>query len=74
MKSELIRDLVCPTCKEELETHDFDAAISDGSGSEIETGALTCDTCRILYPVEYGVPVLLVFNRIFMPPLPPSHI
>ena len=33
--------------------------------AEIETGALLCERCRILYPVEAGVPVLLRFQTSF---------
>lgn len=62
MKSELLRDLVCPTCKGDLEVHDFNAVSSEGSRADIETGVLTCEKCRTLYPIQNGVPILLIFS------------
>ena len=45
--------LRCPKCKGEL----TDATHDSGSG---ETPELRCVTCSLGYPVESGVPVLLV--------------
>ena len=43
----------CPQCKGEL----TDAVHGDGDSQVAE---LRCGTCRLAYPVEGGVPVLLV--------------
>jgi uncharacterized protein len=43
----------CPQCKGEL----TDAADDAGSA---EAGELRCGTCQLAYPIEGGVPVLLV--------------
>ena len=53
--------LRCPQCKGEL----ADAAPSEGSavsaGPEAAAGAqLHCGTCSLAYPIENGVPVLLI--------------
>ncbi|MFM6851122.1 MAG: Trm112 family protein [Terrabacter sp.] len=42
----------CPQCKGEV----TDVAAADSS----EVTELRCDTCQLAYPVEGGVPVLLV--------------
>jgi len=55
--------LRCPQCKGELvdavHTAGEDAGTS-GSAATAETAELRCDTCHLAYPVEGGVPVLLV--------------
>jgi uncharacterized protein YbaR (Trm112 family) len=48
---ELLRILVCPKCKGELEVH------RDEEGVE---QSLDCPACRLAYPVEDGIPVMLV--------------
>ncbi len=48
---ELLRILVCPKCKGELEVR------SDEEGVE---QSLDCPACRLAYPVEDGIPVMLV--------------
>ena len=48
---ELLRILVCPKCKGELEVQ------RDGEGVE---QSLDCPDCRLSYPVEDGIPVMLV--------------
>jgi uncharacterized protein len=48
--------LRCPQCKGEL----ADAVHPAGAQAETETLELRCDTCHLAYPVEGGVPVLLV--------------
>ncbi|CAN7286103.1 hypothetical protein LJR027_001273 [Terrabacter sp. LjRoot27] len=53
--------LRCPQCKGELV--DAVHAASEHAGTETaetETAELRCDTCHLAYPVEGGVPVLLV--------------
>jgi uncharacterized protein len=46
---ELLQILVCPKCKGELEYR------SD-PGAE----ALICQQCRLVYPVEDGIPIMLI--------------
>jgi uncharacterized protein YbaR (Trm112 family) len=48
---ELLRILVCPKCKGEL------AVRSGPDGSE---AFLDCQGCEMAYPVEDGIPVMLV--------------
>jgi uncharacterized protein YbaR (Trm112 family) len=45
---ELLQILVCPKCKGELEYRT--------SPEE----ALVCHTCRLVYPVEDGIPIMLI--------------
>lgn len=45
LNPELIAILVCPKCKGNL---------------EVEESALVCHSCRLLYPVREGIPVMLV--------------
>jgi uncharacterized protein len=47
LSAELLEILVCPACKRKLEL----AARGDG---------LICKQCRLLYPVEDDIPVLIV--------------
>ncbi len=42
----LLEILVCPTCKQKLELTP-------------QNDALLCRTCRLRYPVEDGIPVLI---------------
>lgn len=48
---ELLAILVCPRCKGELEVK------AGGDGAE---SSLDCDPCALSYPVEDGIPVMLV--------------
>jgi uncharacterized protein YbaR (Trm112 family) len=48
---ELLRILVCPKCKGELDVR--------RDAEEVEV-ALECAACRLAYPVEDGIPVMLV--------------
>lgn len=53
---ELLDVLACPSCHSPL-------AEGDGEASEIggvSEGELACTGCDLVYPVEDGVPVLLV--------------
>ncbi len=47
LSRELLDILVCPQCKGELEL------VETGSG-------LTCNSCRLRYPIRDGIPVMLV--------------
>jgi uncharacterized protein len=42
---ELLRILVCPQCKGEL---------------ELREEGLICRACRLLYPIKKGIPVMLI--------------
>ena len=46
---ELLQILVCPKCKGELEHR-------AGGASEM----LVCHACRLVYPVEDGIPIMLI--------------
>ncbi len=48
---ELLRILVCPKCKGDLEVQ------RDDQGEE---KTLDCRACSLAYPVEDGIPVMLV--------------
>jgi uncharacterized protein YbaR (Trm112 family) len=48
--------LRCPQCKGELT--DSHGAAAEGGAAEVTE--LQCATCRLGYPIESGVPVLLV--------------
>ncbi|MEO8295281.1 MAG: Trm112 family protein [Gemmatimonadota bacterium] len=47
MPSELLEILVCPKCRGELEYHR-------------EPESLVCHACRLVYPVEDGIPIMLI--------------
>jgi SAM-dependent methyltransferase len=51
VKPALVKQLVCPGCREAL-----GLAAEAVEGEEIMTGALTCALCRTVYPVLRGVP------------------
>ena len=44
---ELLEILVCPKCKGDLEYHQ-------------EPESLVCQSCRLVYAVEDGIPVMLI--------------
>jgi len=46
---ELLEILVCPKCKGELEYRNAPAE-----------EALVCHACRLVYPVEDGIPIMLI--------------
>jgi hypothetical protein len=48
---ELLRILVCPKCKGELDVK------RDAEGAE---ASLDCTACALSYPVDDGIPVMLV--------------
>jgi hypothetical protein len=48
---ELLRILVCPKCKGELQVQ----RANDGAES-----ALDCSACKLSYPVDDGIPVMLL--------------
>lgn len=61
MRRDALKKLRCPACFGELETRSF----AEGSDDAVETGALVCERCRVAYPIEAGVPVLLRFSTAF---------
>lgn len=75
MDKALLRYLRCPLCKNKLRPQSFpsikstnqgESAIANEADSQIiETGILICESCRVFYPIECGVPVLLVFRTTF---------
>jgi len=44
---ELLEILVCPKCKGDLEYR-------------LEPESLVCHACRLVYPVEDGIPIMLI--------------
>ena len=44
---ELLEILVCPKCRGELEYR-------------VEPESLLCHTCRLVYPIEDGIPIMLI--------------
>ena len=48
---ELLRILVCPQCKGELTVR---------TGPDGGEAFLDCESCRVAYPVEDGIPVMLI--------------
>jgi uncharacterized protein YbaR (Trm112 family) len=48
LSAELLEILVCPVCKGDLEYH------------EDPPETLTCHRCCLVYPVEDGIPIMLV--------------
>ncbi len=53
--------VACPGCQGALGLHTLAASPANPATADIwiETGILTCDGCRCLYPVHEGVPILL---------------
>jgi SAM-dependent methyltransferase len=56
--------LRCPTCLGELELERFRDVEHEGR-TYVETGALLCAACRLLYPIEAETPVMLRFRTAF---------
>jgi uncharacterized protein YbaR (Trm112 family) len=54
MKRSLQDILCCPVCKGELIL-----SVTRESGEEILEGTLTCEACRVSYPIEDGIPDLI---------------
>ncbi len=48
LPAELLEILVCPKCKGPLEHH------------AEPPESLTCHACRLVYPVEDGIPIMLI--------------
>ena len=48
---DLLEILACPKCKGDIKLNDKE----DG---------LVCDTCRLLYPIRDGIPVMLIDEAI----------
>jgi uncharacterized protein YbaR (Trm112 family) len=55
MKHELMDILCCPKCKKDLEL-----TVGKEEKGEIITGKLKCKECKADYPIEEGIPNLLV--------------
>ncbi|HEY0003468.1 MAG TPA: methyltransferase domain-containing protein [Pyrinomonadaceae bacterium] len=55
MKDSLLQLLVCPVCGGALACREFKRA----NAEEIESGALSCISCRTGYPIILGIPRLL---------------
>ena len=57
MKPSLLEILCCPKCKGDLELHVFE---SDEKSGEILSGDLYCKNCDIHFPIEDGIPNMLL--------------
>ena len=57
MKPSLLEILCCPKCKGDLELHVFE---SDEESGEIISGDLYCKNCDIHFPIEDGIPNMLL--------------
>jgi uncharacterized protein YbaR (Trm112 family) len=56
MKRRLLDILACPKCK----SHPLELKVTKEEKGEILEGVLTCAKCRIDYPIEDGIPNLLI--------------
>jgi len=56
MKRRLLDILACPRDK----AHPLDLAVTKEEGGEIVSGTLTCPKCREVYPIEDGIPNMLL--------------
>lgn len=63
MERTAIERLRCPACLGELALEEFGSNGSDPVF--IETGALLCERCRTIYPIDGGTPVMLRFETLF---------
>lgn len=61
MKKEVLKILVCPSCKSGL---DLTAFSREGKGGEIVNGLLSCKGCKRWYPVIKGIPRMLPADMI----------
>ena len=57
MKPSLLEILCCPKCKGDLELQVFE---SDEKSGEIISGDLYCKNCDIHFPIEDGIPNMLL--------------
>ena len=57
MKPSLLEILCCPKCKGDLELHVFE---SEEESGEIISGDLYCKNCDIHFPIEDGIPNMLL--------------
>jgi SAM-dependent methyltransferase/uncharacterized protein YbaR (Trm112 family) len=64
MWSKLLPLLRCPVCRDRLKgaAFDSDSPIDPASGAWIESGVLSCESCKTWYPVAHGVPVMLPYR------------
>ncbi|MDD1755784.1 MAG: Trm112 family protein [Methanomassiliicoccales archaeon] len=56
MKRALMEILACPKCK----YHPLGLKVSIEEKGEIMEGVITCPKCKIDYPVEDGIPNMLI--------------
>jgi 2-polyprenyl-3-methyl-5-hydroxy-6-metoxy-1,4-benzoquinol methylase len=53
--------LACPGCQGPLALRALESSFADTASGErwIDTGVFTCESCKCLYPIHRGVPILL---------------
>jgi len=56
MKRSLMEILACPKCK----YHPLDLEVTKEEKGEIVLGTITCPKCGIDYPIEDGIPNMLI--------------
>jgi len=56
MKRSLMEILACPKCK----YHPLDLYVKKEEGNEIIEGTITCPKCKIDFPIEDGIPNMLI--------------
>ncbi len=65
MWSSLAKELRCPQCAHELTSHVFEQDQAAGDDGPIRSGLLTCERCKVWYPIDRYVPVMLDFATPF---------
>ncbi|HUL39439.1 MAG TPA: methytransferase partner Trm112 [Methanomassiliicoccales archaeon] len=56
MKQTLMEILACPRCK----FHPLELTVTKEAKGDILTGVITCPRCHIDYPIEDGIPNMLI--------------
>lgn len=59
LSPQLLKILVCPRCKGELEYQEGAVAAS-GASAAVPGASLACNACRLRYPVRDDIPIMLV--------------
>jgi len=54
MKTDILKILACPSCKEDLQID-----VKEEKGEEIVSGSLFCRKCDVSYPIMDTIPNLL---------------
>ena len=60
LSPQLLKILVCPRCKGELDYQEGGAAAAGSASAPSAAPSLTCAACRLRYPVRDDIPIMLV--------------